>query len=410
MTRRSVPSSREDLIERIRAVAAEMGVPRLSRRTFLSRADLSSWAIDKHFDSWSDACRAAGIDDAPSVAEVPKEQRYTDEQCLAELRRVAALKKTTALSSKQYSGYGRISHSTICRRFGGWDQALRAAGLTRTVSAERLKPLTREECVQHLQRVARALGRQYLTSKEYGEHGEVSAVRIVRVFGSWHAALKAAGLDPSPNFKREVLLSTLASDFLRASIDLRHIPTLVQLTRRSRHVSHTFSGKYGGYREFKRQAIDHLFSTNPFMPLAIRNLFEVERLRLVGSAAPASGTPTAPPHRQGRTLNFRAFAYTPTSEHDVVQLFGAVADELGFEIVGNRSAFPDCEARRARPGARASFVPCLIEYEFASSDYRRHKHPATGCDLIVCWVHDWPDCPVEVLELSAAIKDLGGWR
>jgi len=23
-----------------------------------------------------------------------------------------------------------------------------------------------------------------------------------------------------------------------------------------------------------------------------------------------------------------------------------------------------------------------------------------GCDLIVCWVHNWPECPVEVIELS----------
>ena len=44
------------------------------------------------------------------------------------------------------------------------------------------------------------------------------------------------------------------------------------------------------------------------------------------------------PHYQGRTLNFRAFTYAPTCEHDVVQMFGAVAHELGFEIIGNRSA------------------------------------------------------------------------
>jgi hypothetical protein len=27
-------------------------------------------------------------------------------------------------------------------------------------------------------------------------------------------------------------------------------------------------------------------------------------------------------------------------------------------------------------------------------------HEARDCDLIVCWKHNWEDCPLEVLELS----------
>ena len=116
------------------------------------------------------------------------------------------------------------------------------------------------------------------------------------------------------------------------------------------------------------------------------------------------------PHHQGRTLNFRAFTYAPTCEHDIVQMFGAVAHELGFEIIGNRSAFPDCEARRKIKADREHYERCLIEYEFSSSDYKKHKHPLDGCDLIVCWQHNWKECPIEVLELEDEIKKLDGWR
>jgi len=28
------------------------------------------------------------------------------------------------------------------------------------------------------------------------------------------------------------------------------------------------------------------------------------------------------------------------------------------------------------------------------------------CDLIVCWEHDWTECPIEVLELKEAIRRL----
>jgi len=47
-----------------------------------------------------------------------------------------------------------------------------------------------------------------------------------------------------------------------------------------------------------------------------------------------------------------------------------------------------------------------IEFEFRSANFHEHGHNQDGCDLIVCWVHDWPDCTVEVLELKSAIADL----
>jgi hypothetical protein len=49
-----------------------------------------------------------------------------------------------------------------------------------------------------------------------------------------------------------------------------------------------------------------------------------------------------------------------------------------------------------------------IEFEFESRNFRDHGHPSTGCDVIVCWHHNWPDCPthIEVLELSSFIKSL----
>ena len=48
-----------------------------------------------------------------------------------------------------------------------------------------------------------------------------------------------------------------------------------------------------------------------------------------------------------------------------------------------------------------------IEFEYQSSNYKTHGHPIEGCDLIVCWDHDWKECPIEVLELKERIKDLG---
>jgi hypothetical protein len=99
-----------------------------------------------------------------------------------------------------------------------------------------------------------------------------------------------------------------------------------------------------------------------------------------------------------------------TYETEVVSMFGAVAEELGFEIVAQREAFPDCEARRRLESSRNRYRKCLIEFEFRSRDFRKHHHPTAGCDLIVCWEHDWKECPIEVIELSSAIRRLDGWK
>ena len=206
-------------------------------------------------------------------------------------------------------------------------------------------------------------------------------------------------------------METLAENFLTITIELQKIPTLLQLSRRTAPVDHTYAGRFGGYSVFKEKAIKYLFSSAKPLNSDIRAILETELTRI--EDLKSSGTPepiSTIPHRQGRTLNFRAFVYAPTSEHDVVQMFGAIAGELGFEIIGNRSAFPDCEARRKTATSRESYIKCLIEYEFSSSDFKKHKHPLTGCDLIVCWQHDWRECPIQVLELSEAIRKLDGWR
>ena len=44
-----------------------------------------------------------------------------------------------------------------------------------------------------------------------------------------------------------------------------------------------------------------------------------------------------------------------------------------------------------------------------SGNFLRHAHEPTGCDLIVCWEHNWPESPLEVVELKGAVmREIGG--
>ena len=49
----------------------------------------------------------------------------------------------------------------------------------------------------------------------------------------------------------------------------------------------------------------------------------------------------------------------------------------------------------------------LIEFEYESRNFVRHMHDPGGCDIIVCWRHNWPECPLEVVELRKEVGRSG---
>ena len=54
----------------------------------------------------------------------------------------------------------------------------------------------------------------------------------------------------------------------------------------------------------------------------------------------------------------------------------------------------------------AKWEDVWIEFEFKSSHFKAHNHDINECDVIVCWEHDWKDCPIEVIELRTKIMEL----
>lgn len=97
----------------------------------------------------------------------------------------------------------------------------------------------------------------------------------------------------------------------------------------------------------------------------------------------------------GEMMAGRRMLNEPVNEQGVVLLFGEMAGELGFLIERVGTRFPNCVASRRVGG---EWKEVRIEFEFLSS---RFDHDPAGCDLVVCWEHDWKGCPVEVLELRS---------
>ena len=107
-------------------------------------------------------------------------------------------------------------------------------------------------------------------------------------------------------------------------------------------------------------------------------------------------------HETGDILGVRGIVYEPINEQGVILLFAALAYELDFRIEAIRSAFPDARLRRKNNKSR--WIACQAEFEFKSSHFKIHGHDPSQCDIIICWEHDWPECPIEVLSLKDVVK------
>jgi len=106
----------------------------------------------------------------------------------------------------------------------------------------------------------------------------------------------------------------------------------------------------------------------------------------------------------GAPTGLPAFPYEPVNEMGVMVLFSMLAQQLGFVIESVQGGFPDCEAKiEVEPGRWQHF---RIEFEYESFQFKKHGHDPSQCDLIVCWRHNWKNCPpnIQVLELSKIVK------
>lgn len=105
----------------------------------------------------------------------------------------------------------------------------------------------------------------------------------------------------------------------------------------------------------------------------------------------------------GDPINFEGLIYGPLNENGVIFLFSKIHDKLGFNIEAVQAAFPDAKGRRK---TQKGWEDVWIEFEYKSSSFKVHNHDPKECDIIVCWEHDWKDCPIEVIELKKAIEKL----
>jgi hypothetical protein len=276
------------------------------------------------------------------------------------------------------------------------------------------KKFSKEEIIAAIQERAAELGRP-------PKRGElikilpITASGIARLFGSYRNALWECGMERE-GCGIPVKLDRLFDDWARIVRAVQKIPTVAEYGMRSAYGNSTLRERYGSWSLVPAEMVKY----------ARENGLEPEWADVLEMAEkynpPAPTKRVAPQRRSGcgsksRILSDRPvygaamlpqpMCFAPVNEMGVVFLFGAIGSKLGFIVTYVGTQYPDIEAfREVAPGR---WQRVRIEAEYLSRNFLQHFHDPEGCDLIVCWENNWPEAPMEVIELKehvAAIANI----
>jgi len=284
------------------------------------------------------------------------------------------------------------------------------------------KKHSREDIVLLLKNLASRLGKTTLTKHEIAK--EISPSTLRNYFGNMGNALEAAGLDrqsPTAHFADrgpQLGDSDLFSSIRSLENALGHEPGYNEYSAGGKFSVGPFRKRFGKwsnvlshYRKWKTENpsftdgdVDEVDTQQDGMPSPKQSISRDPARR--NHAFSASVFKKTPDQLYGEPIDFRGLRHAPINEQGVVYLFGMVSNELGFYIESVQQGFPDCEGKFLYDKRKNLWAKARIEFEFRSSNFREHGHNPSDCDFIVCWIHDWPECPINVIELKSEILKL----
>jgi hypothetical protein len=258
------------------------------------------------------------------------------------------------------------------------------------------KIVTKEEVVAAMKECAVSLGHAP-SFPELRKLTQVILWDIRKNFGTYGRALQACDLKRhGGGYKLE--MRTLFREWAEATRSLAKVPTMFEYEEQGGSSCRALMRRCGGWSNVPIRMLE--YARQEGLQGEFADVLDIAATRLQFPAG--RGRPTRLP--TSMPLDSPLIC-APINEMGVVLLFGAMARQLGFYVIRVQSEFPDCEALRRVERGRCQLVK--IEFEQESRNFLVHNHPLTGCDLIVCWSHNWPDCPIEVIELKSLVGRLG---
>ncbi len=306
---------------------------------------------------------------------------YTREQIIAEIRRIAATKGTQSLDQGDFELNSMIPMSTVRYYLGTWKLALTEAGLGAIVGSDtviKAVPENEDELLTDLIRLN-------------NETGEIPTPALIDTRGKYYL--------------RHYLerWKSISEAYLLAQKKFPPQPSSYQ-----QFMDAFPNPPFTDPEELFAQPIETpvLKTTTPHKEIS-------ESLRLMTeplfstAEAPIESLET-PAHEEfiENHFFFRGLRNGPVNKMGVIYLFATIHQELGYYINSLQPGYPDCIGERCVDRPNNLWEQVNIHFEYKSSDFKRQNHGECLGDVVVCWRHDWPECPKEVLELRTAIKQL----
>lgn len=246
------------LIGQIKSLAEELGrVPQFN--DFNGREGYASTsAFIARFRSWNEALRAAGFDPNREFS------FYTNEELIQQLKNIGLRVKRTPRMSDLNPPH-TAHHATFTGRFGSWHKALQAAGFAPSYAVR----YDRAYLINRLREINETLGRTPILS-DLDSLDDVNARMFAREFGSWNAALAAAGLIPT---RKRHTRQDMIEQIQHFHEQHGRAPTIRELGRKHSTASHAnFLRMFGTYEEALKAAGVSTVPTREALIVALQEL------------------------------------------------------------------------------------------------------------------------------------------
>jgi hypothetical protein len=288
--------------------------------------------------------------------------------------------------------------------------------------------MTKEEIVKAIRVCAKKL-RRNPSLRELRAMSGVTTKHVYKKLGSLSKALRAAGLEGiGPGFSPAE--ETVLRDWASVARKLKKLPSILEYEKAGRFSGKPFQRLYGswsgtadGFCAFvSKHRLERQWGDVLKMIAGAQAQSTATTRSAVGTNAAAGPAIQGQSHGEqnhgkkrrfrkggilrdrpvyGKPLPWPELAHEPTNELGVVFVFGMMARKLRFVVHRLQAGFPDCIAmREVAPGI---WQRVRIEFEFESRNFKKHKHRKDKCDVIVCWKHNWKECPLDVVELGKEI-------
>jgi hypothetical protein len=264
--------------------------------------------------------------------------------------------------------------------------------------------LSREEVIAAIRACTEKLGR-VPNRVELMKHTGLTRHDVNRYFGNYMLALKECNLEKTGSGMK-IDMDRLFRDWTRVVRTLKALPKVYQFESESRYSIRPFRRLFGPWRNvpdgMKRYALERRLTDDwqDVMELIDGQAKgEADGQKTVGSSSDSKILAGRPMY--GQLIRPFPLVCAPVNEFGVIFLFGALAEQMGFLVLRIQGQYPDGEAFRVVAEGRLQRVK--IEFELESRNFLRHGHDPAKADLIVCWENNWPECPLEVIELKKVI-------